>query len=151
MFLTAALAAGQIAPAYADGTTTMTSPYSHNYSNPCPPSTDAVIPVSGTLTIVMHSITTTNGAIRINELDIAPSLTGTGLPSKDTYVVDQYDKFFFDVEPSGTEVDDIVDRFHVVSKGPSPNFTHTMQFHLTINPQGATTATVYDLDDSCTG
>ena len=151
MLLTAALAAGPIAPAYADGTTTMTIPYSNTYSNPCPPSTDALIPVSGTMHIVIHSVTTTNGALRINDFENAPSLTGTGFPSTDNYVVDQFDKFFFDVEPSGTEVDDFLERLHVVSKGPSPNFTHTLQFHLTINPQGATTATVNDLDNSCTG
>jgi hypothetical protein len=140
----------QAFPVYADNTINMTMPYSFTYFNPCPAILD-VVPVSGFQHIVLHSTTTTNGAIRFNELDNAPALTGTGSPSMDSYVVDQLDKFFIDMEPSGTTVTDILEHIHVISKGPSPNFMHTLQIHLTINSQGVPTATVNDLDDSCTG
>jgi hypothetical protein len=141
----------QAVPAYADATISTTMPYSNKYSNPCPGSTDLVIPVSGQMHMVIHSTTTTNGATRINELDNAPALTGTAILSMNSYVVNQLDKFFLDLEPGGTMVTDILESLRVVSQGSSPNFTHRVQIHLTINAQGLPTATVSDLDDTCTG
>ncbi len=124
-------------------------PIDEVFDNPC---TDEPVRLTGNLHILFHVTEDAKGGFHV-QLHFQPQgVSGTGLESGEQYrgVGVTRQGFYFPPE-EGLREFTVVDRFIIVSKGPSENLLAATTIHVTFNANGEPTAEVFRVRIRCAG
>ena len=147
--MTLALAAGMALAQANSFTSSVKVPLDEIFDNPC---TGEPVHFTGELHILFHQTEDANGGFHVQTHFQPQGVSGTGLLSGEQYrgVGVTRDETYF--PPGEFREFTYVNRFYMISAGPSDNMLETATIHVTFNANGEPTAElVRPLDTKCAG
>jgi hypothetical protein len=146
--MTLALAAGMALAQATTDTFNETVPLDLTVDNPC---TGEPLQLTGELHILFHVTEDANGGFHVQTQFQPQGASGTGLVSGEQYrgVGVTRDEAYF--PPGELRETTFIDRFYMISTGPSDNMLATTTIHVTFNANGEPTAELFRLELKCAG
>jgi hypothetical protein len=147
MGTTLALAAGMALAQANTVTFTEKQPFNQTIINPC---TQEEVQLTGEFLFLFHVTEDPNGGLHVQQHGSAKGITGTGESGTQYRLVGvTREEFYF--PPGETREATVVNRFHVVTPGPSDNFLFDQTIHVTFNANGEPTVVLIREDTKCAG
>jgi hypothetical protein len=149
---TLALAAGMALAQATTVTSNETVPVNLVVFNPCTEPEEFVL-VTGELHLLFHSTVDANGGLHVQQHSQPQGggLLGTGEESGIQYRVVGVTRDETYVPPGDVRETTFVNRFHIVTQGPSDNALVDITTHVTFNANGEPTAVVERAEIKCAG
>jgi hypothetical protein len=146
--MTLALAAGMALAQATTQTSNEKVPLDQIVDNPC---TGELLHLTGELHILFHLTEDGNGGFHVQSHVQPQGASGTGLVSGEQYRgvgVTRFEEYF---PPGEFREFTSVNRFYLISAGPSDNLVETATIHATFNANGEPTAELFRLETKCAG
>jgi hypothetical protein len=146
--MTLALAAGMALAQATTDTFNEKVPLNLIVDNPC---TGEPLQLTGELHILFLVTNDANGGFHVQTQFQPQGVSGTGLVSGEQYRGVGVTREEFNAQQGELREYTLVDRFYLVSMGPSDNLLATTTIHVTFNANGEPTAELVRLDTKCAG